>query len=200
MKSVAQNYLENFEDLQKFLESTEAKNLLIFAGSFNPWHQGHSAVLKLCLERLAHMPDPSAEIIVIPDRSPWKSKGQTSFPLDLPELRGLPLTVFLGFQQLEKNPTAGWLPEWRKRLSHGNFHWIWAMGEDNFRAFGQWQSPELVLQALDEIWVAPRAGHAPDQELQNAIKQKNQEMGGEKFVCLPRHAFEHLSSTALRKP
>ncbi|GEM_PF-1823790 len=158
-----------------------------FGGSFNPWHDGHTECLKRC---------PSENIIIVPDRNPWKEKIELecffkSFMELARKFESTSHSIFPGFYGLESvNPTIDWLPNTyftEKSL---------LVGDDNFCSLLKWKDVEALLSHLTSIYVLNR-NHTL-QEIESAresILNVNQAL---KITILGEHEFMSLSSTDLR--
>ena len=165
-----------------FTKKTQLKEVTLFPGSFNPWHQGHEA----CLELASHYPN----IVIIPDFNPQKEihdekiSIKSSYP------------IFEDFYHAKKiNPTSSWLPNIKNLSPHLTINLI--MGLDSFHHFFSWIEPELVLQNVDRILVVQR-DCAEDQidSISQKMKQTNPNL---EILFLGNHDFQHLSSTKLRR-
>lgn len=168
------------------LQNTSA---IFFGGSFNPWHEGHTACVQLCTR--------PEELVVVPDANPFK---------DGPEnicywkryrqihclLKDHPGSVFPGFcGQETPNPTVGWLP-----YTHYQQKTL-LIGQDNLTSLPRWRQAAQLVAALDEIQVAPRRESVKD--LQTAITWLNQTNPSCEVTELEDHKHRDQSSTSIRE-
>ncbi|MEI8348379.1 MAG: NUDIX domain-containing protein [Pseudomonadota bacterium] len=169
------------------------EEMIFFGGSFNPWHQGHSACLDLCLEAF-----PEKMITIIPDYSPWKkesAKGQgcswKSFMTLCRSLADRPCPIYPGFWGKETpNPTVSWLPQ--SSYVHKSF----LMGDDTFATIGEWDQSAVVIRSLESVYVVPRcASSEAVEKVKDSISKINPHL---KIIILPRHDYQDVSSTGIR--
>ena len=172
-----------------FLKHPIANSITFFGGSFNPFHQGHRACLDLC---------PEKNILVVPDRNPFKAKANDSttvfddfYALAL-ELKDTNYSLYPGFLCLNTpNPTSSWLP--KVQIKEKNF----LMGDDSYMSLLTWKNPEVFLGALNKLYVVPRKyQHEDYQGLEKEILKINPKL---KIHYLNAHASQDISSTELRK-
>lgn len=167
----------------------EWERLILFPGSFSPWHLGHQACVGGC------GPYP---VLIIPDRSPWKEERETSLWEDFKEIyhfvsrsEKANLYLYPGFLIYEtSNPTVDWLlrlPLKTKRL---------LVGDDTFLSLQKWKEAPKLLSALDEIYVCPRQGEMDELSRQFDFLNHHYQL---KIFFLEAHDYQHLSSTELRK-
>ena len=177
-----------------------------FGGTFNPWHPGHSACIKLC---------EANPIFILPDNNPLK---MINLPLsesladmwsqeDL-RVKGIP---YLGFvANYRPNPTYPWIK--KIRSSHSEKILSLLLGMDSFVSFKKWYMAEDLIKILNKFYVAPRSlegindpimgpevlGHHQNlfKETCQWMKQINPKL---EVFLLPEHPFEKLSSTQLRE-
>lgn len=161
--------------------------IVFYGGTFNPWHEGHTACLTLT---------PKKNIIVIPDVSPWK-EYRSSDPWGeylslVNRLKETPFALYPGFLAKENsNPTIDW-------IDHSQIQKISLLiGDDNFLKIKKWKESNRLLKRISVLYVAPRTERAL-----SLIKYKD-ELEGEfkelKVEILKDHPYAHLSSTNLRK-
>ncbi|WP_417336714.1 hypothetical protein [Halobacteriovorax marinus] len=168
-------------------KSFNTNQVTFFGGSFNPWHEGHSECLRRC---------PSENILIIPDRNPWKSELEKecyfkSFKELCLKFSDSPYSVFPGFYGLEEgNPTVDWLP----RTIFKNKSLL--IGDDNFTSFSKWKDYKELLNHLDTIFVLSR-NHSMKE-----IEQTAQDLlainDSISLSVLGEHDFMDLSSTKIR--
>ena len=171
----------------RYLKGPIADELVIFAGSFDPWHEGHQACLSLC---------PKRPVLVVPDRNPWKEKTPARCPFARFQklaihLEKSPHSIYPGFLGLpDLNPTANWIDKIkvpRKTL---------LMGDDNFLNLHRWQRVENILAAIAGIFVCPRQGIARNLKAQERrLRTIKPQL---KITFLPHHKSEGISSSNLR--
>jgi nicotinate-nucleotide adenylyltransferase len=170
-----------------FLKHEIKDSVTFFGGTFNPFHEGHRACLDLC---------PEKNILIIPDRNPYKKtpiqEGAYDEVLALAKiLEKTPYSIYPGFlAKKEGNPTAHWLP--RVKIAEKNF----LMGDDSFMNLLLWNEPATLLRALTKLYVVPRdydrSLYADQSEKLKALNPKLQ------IIILPDHPHKTLSSTKLR--
>ncbi len=177
------------DHLKIFCPSEEdRKNLVLFPGTFSPWHQGHEA----CVLGLGDRP-----VLIMPDFNPWKEEREADLWQDL--LRVIrfvqkhpekPISVYPGFMILEHaNPTVNWLPGLslkKKEL---------LMGDDTFLSIHRWRDAKKLLNTVDVIHVCPRKGRKKELKKQADFLF---ESFGVVIEFLPEHSFQEVSSTAIR--
>ena len=160
--------------------------MTIFGGSFNPWHEGHSA----CVEQLP----ADQNLIIVPDTNPFKSgPGNKCFWEHYQALcKKTTADVFPGFCGLEiPNPTVGWVG----RTSWGKVNLL--MGDDSFEQLPQWIDAAALIKMLNRIYIVPRQG---DRERYERAKKHILSLSGKLILQrLGRHAHEDQSSTYLRQ-
>nr|BDT29003.1 cytidylyltransferase [Bacteriovorax sp. HI3] len=162
-------------------------SVTFFGGSFFPFHPGHMACLELC---------PEENIVIVPDCNPHKELKEKMNPYDdfmhlCLTLKDTPYSVYPGFFGRNKpNPTSNWLP--KVKIAQKNF----LMGDDSFMNILKWHEPEVLLNALTKIYVAPRdfetSDYAPQIEKVKAINPKLE------IIILPDHPYRSLSSSKIR--
>lgn len=160
---------------------------VFYGGSFNPWHRGHQA----CLDLMPKGP----QLIVVPDRNPWKP---SALSLSWAQLWELTLRVhesghslYPGFFMMNQtNPTVDWLSQVEGKKS-------FLIGDDNLCQIKKWKDHESLLSCLTCLYVAPRQV-APG--LNSSIEESLDYVRsfGVRVQRLGHHDYEHLSSTQLR--
>jgi nicotinic acid mononucleotide adenylyltransferase len=178
------------------IEFELASEIVFYAGSFDPWHEGHESCLRLLPEDL--------RLIVCPDRNPHKPIKEiknlmTHFITLSKKIRAStsrPLHIHPGFLlRLEANPTISWV--FRMRQKRPDLRISLLMGYDAFRSLPQWSKASDLFKLLYKIYVVSRLEeeqeHQSDQE---KILHYNPEL---KIDFLGRHDFEMISSSELRK-
>ncbi len=143
-----------FLDLE-LLKMPQVPSVVLFPGSFSPWHKGHEA----CLLNLPQ----GKSVIVLPDFNPWKEVREVGLWAEVQEIwqglqkvqskrRDLNIYLYLGFLAGESsNPTIQWLPQ-----VYAEERWL-LMGEDTFLSLHKWKNANEVLGALSGLYVCPRA-------------------------------------------
>lgn len=171
-----------------FLKHPIKDSVTFFGGSFNPFHEGHRACLDLC---------PEKNILIVPDRNPFKSQSESSPVFDdfqklAESLKETTYSLYPGFLGLnEINPTSSWLPN--VRISEKNF----LMGDDSFMSLLSWKNPDILLNAITKLYVVPRSFKREDylqQEIE--LKKINPNLD---IHYLADHPYKNISSTSLRK-
>jgi nicotinate-nucleotide adenylyltransferase len=163
--------------------------MILFPGSFNPWHLGHRECLVKC---------PKGPIAIIPDRNPWKEFSQENPWQDVCIIREQLLSferddIFIdpGFlAKVQTNPTVNWLP-------HINVEKKWLlMGDDVFLGLHRWHDYEIILKNLHGLYVCPRLGNKVELEIQrdSLLNEASLEV-----IFLNHHDYEDISSTELRR-
>jgi nicotinate-nucleotide adenylyltransferase len=161
------------------------KDAVFFSGTFFPWHEGHQECV---LQALSH----HLNLVVCPDQSPWKNFNLENISeLEL-KLSHQQVWLYSGFlKESKRNPTINWV----QTLAPTQCSLL--MGDDSFLSIEKWQDCEKLIQLLKRIFVVPRQGDPSalhDQKKRLIALNKNLEI---KF--LSHHAFEHISSSELRK-
>ncbi len=165
---------------------------VFFGGSFSPWHEGHGACLRLIREA-----KPEAEIVIVPDRNPWKNYEQGSSLEDYFSLtekaEAFGASVYPGFLLLEQaNPTIDWM-----RLVRGKKSLL--VGADHLRDFRKWKNYLELLESLESLFIAPRTLSGSEYDDLEKIREDLQRETKKPLVLLSRHAYEDLSSTEIRQ-
>ncbi|MCB1049592.1 MAG: NUDIX domain-containing protein [Acidobacteria bacterium] len=160
---------------------------IFFGGTFNPWHAGHEA----CIQA---WPDP--ELILVPDQNPNKplTDLECAFAAyrhfqKIIAQRGCVYPGFLGRET--PNPTAHWLPY---VLSPSR---RFLLGADSFVQLSQWFEADSWVDDIAEWGVVPR--NVSSSELEAACQWLRLHAPNAQLRLFDHHAFEHLSSTALRQ-
>ena len=162
--------------------------IVFFPGSFNPWHEGHTACLKGCEDK---------PIFIVPDHNPWKEVRKKNpwhevvhIKENIKSISDKNITIYPGFLvEGKKNPTSSWLP-------HVNVEKKWLlMGDDLFLGLHKWFEVDKLLSSLHGLYVCPRGESKEELNKQKENFQKNFNL---EIVFLDHHEFEDLSSTQLR--
>jgi nicotinic acid mononucleotide adenylyltransferase len=187
--SDAQNVLELDEVYKPFLnfDFTSSPNVVLFPGSFSPWHRGHEACV---------LGQNKGAVVVIPDFNPWKKVRDNSTWKELQSLWRFALeasevSLFVGFlAKKEGNPTVSWLPKLGIKEK-----WL-LMGDDSFLSLHKWKDSQLLLHSLAGLLVCPRMGRKDELKKQADFLRGSCSI---KIEFLEPHPFQNLSSTDLRK-
>ena len=162
-----------------------------FGGTFNPWHDGHRACLRLARDRVP------GDLIVVPDRSPFKQPTDRfcawqKFRQCHAQAVEFGASAYPGFLALEHvNPTVSWLT----KLPHSQRSFL--LGADSLISLPRWVQAEQLVRSLRALYVAPRdSDSAAVQEAEAWVKAINPDI---QLTHLPHHEYEDLSSTALRE-
>ena len=182
--------------LKEFLHEQnldQNKEFIFFAGSFNPWHEGHSECLRLM--------DGSKPIIIIPDRNPEKDLSAND-NLDLEQLESKTQSInkssFLFnefYLQNKKNPTSHWIEELKEEFPNNEISLL--MGYDSFNSLDKWIKAHELINHLSHLYVASRLETNEQREKSKARLNKiNPNL---KIHFLGHHDFEEISSTQIRE-
>lgn len=176
---------------QSFLgdQVDEQEEWVFYGGTFNPWHQGHSA----CLDLL-----PNKKIIILPDRNPWK-KEETFIEDNIlvfldqlsQKIHSERHALYPGFLAIkEANPTIDWFSKVVGKKSL-------LIGADNLLSFSKWKNYQQLLAQVHCLYVAPRTIEQSEEEFAAALEHCR--LFAREVRVLDRHDFEDLSSTKLRR-
>ena len=173
-----------------YSELKEAPQLTFYGGTFDPFHKGHMACLKLC---------PARPLIVVPDHNPQKKwRGDRSFWNLYQELKAEAQRVapsgayvYPGFCGSERgNPTVSWLQgiSAKKNL---------LLGDDCFRDILTWKDAEQLIQLLNGLYVVPRSLNLSDFESHShTLRSLNSRL---KIERLPHHSYQNISSSGFEE-
>jgi len=171
-----------------FGRGTIGSDLTFFGGSFNPWHEGHEACLRL---------SPRHDgLVVVPDANPFKETAVASCAWRLvhdlmKSADRFGAVVFPGFCGREHaNPTIGWLPfvaAKRKGL---------LIGDDSFVDFPRWLEAADLARQLHHLYVVPR--QSGEDEIERARTWFARHSPRTEIRFLENHPHRGVSSTALR--
>lgn len=191
---------ESEEDNLGFpFQKLKEEKVILYPGSFSPWHKGHLA----CLKALPKLSNEQHQVVVIPDYNPWKELRETNLKDEvltiwdsLSLLRGrredIQLGLYLGFlANRKKNPTVEWISKVRAKEK-----WL-LMGEDSFLKVHEWYKAKELLTLLKGIYVVPRG---ENRELVQAQKEHLFQNFDPALIVefLEHHPYEEYSSTYLR--
>lgn len=169
-----------------FLKHPIIESVTFFGGSFNPFHQGHRACLDLC---------PEKNILIVPDRNPFKNETLNSYQdfLQLAEsLKDTRYSLYPGFiEKREANPTSSWLP--LVKIKEKNF----LMGDDSYMSLLKWKNPEVIMKALTKLYVVPREFTKSDYlNIEQELLKMNPKL---EVHYLDEHPYMNISSSKLRR-
>ena len=166
---------------------------IFFGGTFNPWHQGHQACLKLLPE--------DKTCLILPDRNPQKELRElspVSTILEISTKARLKRYQFLVPTFLlaeKKNPTVEWVEKLKNEFP--SFKVSLLMGFDSFAQMKTWIRPNDLFPMLHTIYVVSRL--EDDEERRLALDEAHALGSNLNVVFLGKHEFEGLSSTEIRK-
>lgn len=161
--------------------------ITVFPGSFFPWHEGHSACVKLI---------PKGKIYICPDMNPWKSERNISSPFKIFQdvLKNCPEKgiVYPGFLALNKpNPTADWffnLNSCKKNL---------IVGDDSFLSMDKWKDSKKLIESISILFVVARNGDSSSLKVQkNNFLRVNENL---EVTFVEGNKYKDLSSTSIRE-
>jgi nicotinate-nucleotide adenylyltransferase len=186
--------LKKIQDLMGLKNEEE---LIFFGGTFDPWHEGHEACLKLVPK--------NKKIFLVPDRNPFKEYNQRNSQdvytelnkvVDSYQKQGYQLDLYGDFLSNEKkNPTYFWMKEINDQYPHVKLSLL--LGYDSFKSLPQWIEASKLLSIINCLYVVSRNEDEWEKlEDMKEIEKINRDI----FISfLGHHTFEHLSSTELRK-
>lgn len=180
-----------------FGDNLTGDQLIFYGGSFNPWHNGHSACLSLCVGfiKYRHL---DKTICVVPDSNPWKLEAVkknvdcyfSRYKRICGKINKANVVVFPGFFGMESaNPTINWIGQVNKESKS------LLIGDDSFFNILKWKDSDQLLNTLDEIYVVPRDLTAEE------IDRKRKEIIENYNIIidiLPDHDYRSVSSTKIR--
>lgn len=172
------------------------EELIFFGGTFDPWHEGHEACLKLAPKK--------KNIFLVPDRNPFKNFNERPAEVVYKELESIiaplnhldyKLSLYGNFLSSNKtNPTYHWINEIHE--AYPQYQLSLLMGYDSFRSLPQWIEAKKLLNILHSIYVVSRnEGETDKLEDLKEIEKINRDLY---IAFLGHHDFEHLSSTEIR--
>jgi nicotinate-nucleotide adenylyltransferase len=164
----------------------ESDELVFFAGTFDPFHEGHLECLKKC---------PKQNIVIIPDINPWKENQSRVAPIlktYLNLISEAKYCVFPGFLALNRpNPTVDWITKLHVKRK------FLLMGADNFIALEKWKEPDRLFNALTGLYVLSRkVDHDHIKKHSEHLKNKYHHL---QIEFIEDNPYQEISSTSLRK-
>lgn len=182
------------KDLSKVLnlapELNENREIVVYAGSFRPWHKGHSACLELCKK--------SPKVVVI-DQNPFKDHDPSLCYWQLYQetkqilstIKSSNIYLYSGFcGKQSANPTVDWIGDIEKKTNL-------LMGEDSFFSLPKWKNYRELLRKISGLIVTPRLRTEKEYSEQKALLLKT----SPHLIIerLDNHEYEDLSSTEIRQ-
>ena len=166
--------------------------IVVFAGTFNPWHSGHQACLTL-------LPDDKI-CLVAPDRNPYKELRTLDAVTTVLEVsthgtfkkNHFLVPTFL--LEHKKNPTIDWVLRFQENLPDQKLSLL--MGFDSFSTLKTWTRADELLPLIDTIYVASRLEDDEDRIL--ALDEAHALGPNLNVVFLGKHDYENVSSTEIR--
>ncbi len=169
------------------------EEITFFAGSFNPWHDGHKeCVLKHGIDNL----------IIAPDFNPQKNTTERNIQQTLNSIynslkdHGLKYSqIYPGFlAKGESNPTIIWIRQLFKANSKLKLNLL--IGYDSFMQIDSWICGDEILKSLNKLYIVSRLDNPTDKLAQSEkLKLIAPHL---KLVFLGSHDHEDKSSTLLR--
>jgi nicotinate-nucleotide adenylyltransferase len=184
-----------YEFIKSIPQLEESREICFFAGSFNPWHTGHTNCLKL-------LPVDKV-LIVAPDHNPYKElvlQNENASNLDdisnHIKMRSTNTYLFDGFfTSNSKNPTHTWVQELKNLDSNKEISLL--VGFDTFISIHTWLEAKLLLSQLSTLYVVSRLDSEQDRTDQiDRLRELNPNL---KLNFLGNHTHEHVSSTKIRE-
>lgn len=165
------------------------KEVTLYGGSFNPWHEGHSACAKLC---------GNPNLIIVPDYNPWKSKTKCddicrweSFSQLAKSMKSSTYSFYPGYWGIQTpNPTIDWLKDVEYEIVNI------VIGDDNFINFHKWKEYPKIIKLVNKVFIIPRNEKPEDIKRQMDFLSKNTDVS--KFQITETHDYMNLSSTQIR--
>ena len=176
-------------ELLKLIESLHAHEIIFFGGTFSPWHEGHSACLKLLPE--------NKTTIVLPDHNPEKCFEMRSKEnleeMIRPHLKRGEI-LYTGFLELKvSNPTYEWIDLISRNYPEKELSLL--IGFDQFLNIHRWKEPFSLLKNLSHLYVVSRMDTDAKKLQMVILKNFNPEL---KVHFLGGHDFEEVSGSKLR--
>lgn len=184
--------------LPHFMHRNSFNNkILLYPGSFSPWHRGH---LECVLQALSAIDWP---MLVVPDCSPWKNhyhKAEEddyflwkSFHKLCTSLEDMPVSIYPGFlASRQANPSVDWITQ----ISGMQIALL--MGDDTFLNILKWKKSKVLISCLKKILVVPRLATNAAVEAQKNMLLKDFE--SLEVIILNQHSYQKLSSSKVNLP
>lgn len=213
IQSLWSDYFEPLEDINA--RFTLPSSVVFYGGTFEPWHQGHQACIKLFQQQ-----HPDKLVVLVPDCNPDKIflkntkalKAQEALTKLVNDIKGqegnglktIP-PIYPGFlMQKEKNttftnPTASWLTHLHLRYqkTHNKSLTVgWLMGFDQLRSLPQWRQSHRLPSLIQDVYVVSRL-ESEQQREQTFVVLETCGWKKQQFHYLGKHQYEHISSSAL---
>lgn len=179
--------------IQNHLDLSAAEHIIFYGGSFNPWHEGHSACLELAPKNIP--------IIVIPDHNPHKELDESRF-LNIDDLSKTLSTIATRtiifdefFYAKRPNPTIDWIKVLTENFPNKKFSLL--LGNDSFVRLLTWKDSHQLLNLLYELFIVSRNDN---QELTQKMQEQYLSINPKlKITYLGHHLYEDLASSHFRK-
>lgn len=172
------------------------EKICFFGGSFNPWHNGHRA----CVDLFQKSHKDDWKLILVPDNNPWKKNNEMLIE-DKKEILKELQEHNPGIEIMDKfllsnkqNPTYQWLSPLQIEKPETEFALL--MGFDSFCSLPKWYESEALIKLLTKVFVASRQDS--QEEKQRVLDYLSQFKEQDFVTFLGHHAYEELSSTAMR--
>lgn len=189
---VSPDYKTLRETCEKMIFKNPNDEWVFFAGSFNPWHQGHQACLQLLPE--------DRTCLIMPDRNPEKEFRDLSVVSTILEistkarLKKYQFLVPTFLLQNKKNPTVEWVERIKEEFPTYKVSLL--MGFDSFSKLKTWIRSDDLMPLIHTLYVVSRLEDDEDRRL--ALDEVHARGFNVNVVFLGKHDFEMLSSTELR--
>jgi len=136
----------------------------LFGGSFDPFHNGHLAVVETLLARGHGDEVWLAPAGLSPGKPPPRAAGRHRAAMARLGLADLSHVELLDLELRRPGPsyTVDTLSELGER--HPGDHWLLVVGADAWRDFDSWRDPDRILD-LARVLVFPRGGIDPDPDV-----------------------------------
>ncbi len=167
-------------------QEIKSDHIVLYPGSFNPWHKGHRACLDV---------SPCSHILVVMDNNPLKNCS--NFKCNWREylklchkLKDTNHSIYPGFLNRKKNYTVDWLEDIKARTKD------LILGYDSFATLLDWKEPLKLLGFLSKIYVVPRQYDIDEvKKTEREIKKLKTNV---EIIFLENHDYQDYSSTTFR--
>lgn len=189
---VSSDYESLHQNCPEITFKNETDEWVFYGGTFNPWHQGHQACLKL-------LPEDKV-CLVLPDRNPQKEVRDVNAVSTILEISNRsklkPLQFLVPTFLLHKNlnPTVRWVEKFKEEFPTYKISLL--LGFDSFARMKTWVRPEDLLPKLHAIYVVSRL--EDDEDRRVALDEIHALGSNMNVIFLGKHEFENLSSTEIR--